>query len=1025
MSEEQKPGKKLKSGVKLKTKPAVVPSQRKIKRGGVKLPTAMMGPQGIKKWNIIFTLIFGALLVLTIIQSYFIELIILPLPGLVLNILYPVLIFLEVFLVLLAFETFRVSFAPKLIRIILTILTLIVFFPLTLFKYHTRHNIWRIMFVGLTIGALILSFFSPYFNMIGKYRDLPPGDIAEQDVTPDWFSSLFQGSAPFYIDGLLDLLDALDLNDTLGQQEMARVDSSSALGNYLYRWEVNDRYDSNTWEFVASNAQQFSLDVGDYGSPPASTVQELNISQTVYTSPFSNSLLSPLLTTWSTYHTPHLESVSDYDYYLRDENNTIAAETGTTSITFNSREQLLLQSTTTSMGFLGNYTYMTYFAQDDIQAIIGDVHPAISDEFGTTTFNDTYAAFLQEPLNYRTISPNVASYASDRKAEMLLNDYNIYEQVIYILDDIIQRYGFPTTAQTDNNGQDRANLLILGSDNSVSAYIALAVMALRICGIPARPVFGFAIGDDIGGDPSYKSLSLSNLFGWVEALLPLNQGGSPDYRWGQFQIVPYPSGSDLIYCENTLYSAYNVSVSMLGAPLAYDALPTYSVSGDDVYLTDFNVQYTLRAIITTDGTPISGANVNFETISVEDMQNYQSNPTQLLDVARNIGSATTNIGGIAEYYTSFDETNYTMFDINNPNPTTYVTLAYVSLSSINGTSFVVLPEGYLSGVTMNATQRLETVPESPPNQANYYIAQKGLFYQITSTLYEDEAFTTPLVGKNVSYYVMNTLQFVELELGTLVLQDLWIGSDLTDGSGNSIVYSNYGGTDYFATLLEDTTYYVVALYGQNYTSTVMLVFDEVRSTIDINDTYLDVVIDGSYMFVDFDFSLFFQTGGTPEAIPNQYVEVWMAPESVYSAYVGTDPEVLKASHLLPANTSAPYNVQIVSTGFTDVNGYFNTSFKVDAYIYGAGDFVAITFYMGRFNASETITIETPPGALALTEENQESIGITTIEEPQISSQFLLVERELDYYFHSMFLYIQTLLRTQILEGLNFRLEVFE
>ena len=75
---------------------------------------------------------------------------------------------------------------------------------------------------------------------------------------------------------------------------------------------------------------------------------------------------------------------------------------------------------------------------------------------------------------------------------------------------------------------------------------------------------------------------------------------------------------------------------------------------------------------------------------------------------------------------------------------------------------------------MNATQRLETIPESPPDQATYYIAQKGLYYQISSTLYEDEAFTTPLVGKNVSYYVMNTAQFAELQLGTLDLQDLWI-----------------------------------------------------------------------------------------------------------------------------------------------------------------------------------------------------------------------------------------------------------
>ncbi|MCG3215545.1 MAG: transglutaminase domain-containing protein, partial [Candidatus Heimdallarchaeota archaeon] len=520
MSEEIKPGKKLKTGVRIKTKPAVVPTRRKVKTKGAKLPIAMMGPKGIRKWNIIFTIIFGALLVLTVINSFFREFIIIPIPDLYLQVIIPIVIFIEVFLVLLAFETYKVSFAFRLLRIILTIITALVFFPLTLIKYHTRHNIWRIMFVGLTIGTLILSFFSPYINMIGKYRDLPPGDITEQEVSPDWFSSLFQGSAPFYIDGLLDLLDALDLNDTLGDQEMATVDSSTALGNYLYRWEINDRYDSGTWEFTASNAQQFSLEPEDFGSPPAAWVQELNVTQTVYSSAFSTAILGPLLSTWSTYHTPHLEPVSDYDSYLRDSNDSVAAESGSTSISFNSRDQLLLQSTATSIAFLGTYNYQTYFALDDIQAVIGDVEDHSLDGFGTTTFNDTYAAYLQEPQNYRTVSPSVATYATTRKNEgFVANSNTVYEQIIFVLDDIIQRFGLPLEAQSDNEGADRAERLILGYDRSVSAYIALAVMALRICGIPARPVFGFAIGDDIGGDPTSKSLTLANLFGWVEALL--------------------------------------------------------------------------------------------------------------------------------------------------------------------------------------------------------------------------------------------------------------------------------------------------------------------------------------------------------------------------------------------------------------------------------------------------------------------------------------------------------------------------
>ena len=70
-SEEPKPTKRLKAGVKLKTKPAVVPKTRKIKTKSDKLPIAALVPKGITKWNIIFTILFTGLLVATIINSYF------------------------------------------------------------------------------------------------------------------------------------------------------------------------------------------------------------------------------------------------------------------------------------------------------------------------------------------------------------------------------------------------------------------------------------------------------------------------------------------------------------------------------------------------------------------------------------------------------------------------------------------------------------------------------------------------------------------------------------------------------------------------------------------------------------------------------------------------------------------------------------------------------------------------------------------------------------------------------------------
>ena len=86
------------------------------------------------------------------------------------------------------------------------------------------------------------------------------------------------------------------------------------------------------------------------------------------------------------------------------------------------------------------------------------------------------------------------------------------------------------TPKSDNQGQDRAERLLAGEDKSATAYLALAVMMLRLQGIPARPVFGFAIGE---GTSTERTLKLGNLYGWIEALLPINEGGEIHYRWGQ------------------------------------------------------------------------------------------------------------------------------------------------------------------------------------------------------------------------------------------------------------------------------------------------------------------------------------------------------------------------------------------------------------------------------------------------------------------------------------------------------------
>jgi hypothetical protein len=218
MSEKKpKKVKQLKSGSKLKTRAAVVPKQRKLKKKQGKFAADMMTEKKIKPVNIVFTIIFGASLVATIVMTFiFGDLQIAGLPTFVTSTLFYIAIGVNIFLVLTAFETYRVEFKPTALRIIaalfLYILLPIISWPFILFKWHSRHNVWRILFTGFTIYILLMSFMGPYLSMLDKYRDLPPGVIDEQLIDPDWFNANFQGSAPFYIDGLLDLLDALDFN---------------------------------------------------------------------------------------------------------------------------------------------------------------------------------------------------------------------------------------------------------------------------------------------------------------------------------------------------------------------------------------------------------------------------------------------------------------------------------------------------------------------------------------------------------------------------------------------------------------------------------------------------------------------------------------------------------------------------------------------------------------------------------------------------------------------------------------------
>lgn len=975
MSEKPKKVKQIKSGKKLKTRAAVVPKQRKLKKKQDQLPAELLAEKKIRPVNIIFTIIFGATLVTTIVMMFlFGDLQIMGLPSFVTTSIFYLLIGINVFLLLISFETYRVEFKPTALRIIaaifLYILLPVISWPFVLFKWHSRHNIWRLLFTGFTIYILLMSFMGPYLSMLNKYRDLPPGVIDEQLIDPDWFNANFQGSAPFYIDGLLDLLDALDFNDTLGDQEVAEVytdGSNGDLGNFLYRWEVHGYYDSTTWEFTSHDAITDALvDPDDYGPHPDPSATMLDIKQLTYTA--TTTITQPLLTTWSSYYDPilseyHLDyadSDSDWDNYLFDENGSIASIDGSTEILYTKRNELLLQTSAQELGFIGDYHFSTYFVADDTQTIIDDCVDYYTPGYDTTV---GIQRFLQIPTIYPTSSPGVIDFANDIAADTV--GYTIYERIAYILDKILIDYGTPTADQTDNAGRDRAQLLTEGSDSSISAFLALAVMTMRLNDIPARPAFGFAIGDPNGGDPNNRTLSFSNLYGWVEALLPIDEGGAdPALRWGQFQIGPYPKGGDLIYCENTLYTAYDVDVSMYEYP-SYSSLPTQTVGSEEVYVLD-NLQYVVRADIEEDGTPAENVVVNFRAVTAAQYQTYGTNPTQLLAVADDLGEASTNVIGRAEVYPTFNSTAYPTYNPSDPDSTTYIIFAFVSFTSLNATGFVILPEGYLTAPALNATTQYLPSPEDPGTYYNYYIAQRGFIYSISTTLYEEPALITPLSGRYVSYYILTADELQQLQLGIIGPEDVTkIGDALTNAGGTSTVYSDDGSTDYFA-LPEDTTYFIVANYGQNYTFSVMLLIDYLQSETTLNDTALDVGTDGFFLWEDYDFFLYMQPPlGSPEAIDGEAIEVWFIQESDYSAYTGvTDAATYKSELATTLNASIPYN-KIVYYGITDASGFVNTTIVIDARNHGAGAFVFLTFYLDRWNASESVFISTPPGSFAV------------------------------------------------------------
>ncbi len=972
---------KLKEGVKLKTKPAVVPKYRKIKSGRTKLPMAAMMPKGITVWNIIFSTLFLGLLVTTIVNSYFIEFLSIPLPDLFLKYLIPVALIIEVFLVLIAFEAKAISFP----------------------KIHTRHSVKRIMVVGFIIGSLLVSFFTPYFNLIGKYRDLPPGEITPMNTNPSWFNSIFTGDAPFYIDGILDLLDNMDLDPDLDIDVIAHVNANNGtLGDYLYRWDIREYYQASSWDFIETSGDT-RFDVPSAYYNPDNQIDkpgdyhELDITQLVYS--VQTALLTQLISPWSNnYNKPFLTNDLNWTDNLYNENGTAAVD-GTVSVKHNLNNMLSLKATTNQIGFFGNFSYQTHFVSDDnISAIIADSIDYNNPALYSSWFNSTYARFLQKPLNYKTISPGVAAYAAAASAYGKTNGHSTYQQTTYILEKIVSDFGLPTADGGDNNGQDRAQLLIDGLDSSASAYIALAIMTLRLNNIPCRPVIGFALGD---GSATSRTLSLSeNLYAWVEALVPVDNGaGGIAYKWGQYQMGPYidEDTSTLHYCENTLYSSFDIDIAMFGEPLLYLPVIQQDLGGGQyVYINDYGRNYTLRATVSDDTGLVEGATVNYATVTAGQLQTYQTNPAALLAVANNIGTAITDVSGVAELYSVWNPLVYDIYNPSNPLGTAYVLLAYVTLLSTNYTGFIIVPTGYLTGVSINATQ--ETIPNpSPPPVGVFdlFLVQRGVQYQISTELFEDENLTIPLEGRLVTYYILDENEKNDLLLGTLDPATLRVlGQELTDSNGNTTINTMQGSTSIFSTLTPQVTpgavYYIAAIFGQNYTFTIILYFDGKYSTVDSSDYFHNKGTDGEFFTPDVDIYLYQEPpGGLPSPMIGEDVEVWLVKQSIYDAADTTDSTTLRAD-LVAASIAEPYGANIVATGTTDVNGFYNTTLNVNVTQYGPSFYRLVVLYLDTWNISSQITITFPPAYMSY------SMVITESSEP---TQILLIYNIREYMPH--------------------------
>ena len=172
------------------------------------------------------------------------------------------------------------------------------------------------------------------------------------------------------------------------------------------------------------------------------------------------------------------------------------------------------------------------------------------------------------------------------------------------------------------------------------------------------------------------------------------------------------SGSNLIYCENTLHSSYNLTLEMFGEPPGYSALTTQPIpphpslppqAPDEAYMIDFSTDYTLRATATSGGTPGTNVPISYRTYTLQQFSDNVDSPESLLALGNDLGQADTDAFGEAELIYSVNNSDYVQFNMDNYMGTTYILAAYSGFAAYAITSFVIVPEGYLSSVSINAS----------------------------------------------------------------------------------------------------------------------------------------------------------------------------------------------------------------------------------------------------------------------------------------------------------------------------------